>query len=340
MFTHAAIVLGVIAAVFVIASLLKLSIELSMLLAAVAGAIAHGAGIPARQLVDGAFTYFDVVLIFITATFFMTLLRETGGVDFIVRGIIRRFHNARFLSLLLLTLVMLVPGALTGSGTVTVLVVGGLAARVLAGMGIRDDKVTAIVFLTAAMSAAAPPINLWAMMAAAGSNMPYVGFLAPLGVLSVAGALFTVFFLGWKGTPIDAKRLLAELPAPEGMRWWRVALPFAVLFALIVLSRATGAREGSLPLDRFRNSLANDRSDRIYLATDAGLVSFAPARMSAVPALLHGERAVVNNPAVDPQDAGGLTDIAVRLTEDGADMPFLDLIERPRGVALFPGLGC
>ncbi len=238
MFTHAAIVLGVIAAVFVIASLLKLSIELSMLLAAVAGAIAHGAGIPARQLVDGAFTYFDVVLIFITATFFMTLLRETGGVDFIVRGIIRRFHNARFLSLLLLTLVMLVPGALTGSGTVTVLVVGGLAARVLAGMGIRDDKVTAIVFLTAAMSAAAPPINLWAMMAAAGSNMPYVGFLAPLGVLSVAGALFTVFFLGWKGTPIDAKRLLAELPAPEGMRWWRVALPFAVLFALIVLSRA------------------------------------------------------------------------------------------------------
>jgi TRAP-type C4-dicarboxylate transport system permease large subunit len=237
MYAHAALVLGVMAAVFAAATLLKVSIELSMLAAAVAGAIAHGAGIPARHLVDGAFTYFDVVLIFIAATFFMTLMREMGGVDFIVRGIIRRFHKARVLCLLFLTLVMLVPGALTGSGTVTVLVVGALAARVLQGMGIRDDRVAAMVFLTAAMSAAAPPINLWAMMAAAGSNMPYVGFLGPLGVLSIAGALFTMLYLGRKGTAVDVERVLAEVPRAEGVRAWKVALPFAVLLGLIVLSR-------------------------------------------------------------------------------------------------------
>ncbi|WP_367361669.1 hypothetical protein [Mesotoga sp.] len=57
----------------------------------------------------------------------------------------------------------------------------------------------AIIFICAAMSAAAPPVNLWAMMAAAGSNMPYVGFFIPLLVLSLAGSLFAMFFLGGKG---------------------------------------------------------------------------------------------------------------------------------------------
>ena len=160
-----------------------------------------------------------------------------GGVDYIVRGVVRRFHRSRFLSLLFLALILLVPGALTGSGTVTVLVVGALVAKVLTEMGVRKERVAAIVFLCAAMSAAAPPINLWAMMAAAGSNMPYVGFLGPLGLLSVAGALFSMFWLGWKGTPIQLEKVLREVPQAEGLRGWKVVLPFGVLLGLILLSR-------------------------------------------------------------------------------------------------------
>ncbi|GAJ15664.1 unnamed protein product, partial [marine sediment metagenome] len=76
MFTHAGMILVVIAVVFAVARWLKLTIELSMFVAAIAGALAHGAGIPVRHIVDGAFTYFDVCLIFITATFFMNLLKE------------------------------------------------------------------------------------------------------------------------------------------------------------------------------------------------------------------------------------------------------------------------
>jgi TRAP-type C4-dicarboxylate transport system permease large subunit len=238
MLSHALLVLGVMTAVFLVASLLKVSIELSMLLAAIAGGIAHGADFSARHVVDGAFTYFDVTLIFISATLFMNLLKEMGGVDYIVRGIVKRFHANRVLCLLFLTLVLLVPGAFTGSGSVTVLVVGALVSKVLAEMGIRKERATAIVFLCAAMSAAAPPVNLWAMMAAAGSNMPYVGFFGPLGLLSVAGALFSMFWLGWRGSPIDVDKVLAEVSEAEGVRLWKVALPFAFLLALIVLSRA------------------------------------------------------------------------------------------------------
>jgi TRAP-type C4-dicarboxylate transport system permease large subunit len=226
------------AVVFTIARLLKVSTELSMLAAAIGGAIAHGAWVPAREIVDGAFTYFDVTLIFITATFFMTLLKHAGGVNYIIRAIIRRFHRHRALALLFLALVMLVPGALTGAGSVTVLVMGALVATVLGYMGISKDRVAAIVFLCAAMSAAAPPINLWAMMAAAGSNMPYVGFFLPLGIIAVLGSIFSMFYLGWKGTAVELDKIMEELPEPtKGMRGWKVALPFVVLFGLILAGR-------------------------------------------------------------------------------------------------------
>jgi TRAP-type C4-dicarboxylate transport system permease large subunit len=226
------------AVVFAIARAFKITTELSMLAAAIGGAIAHGAWIPSRHIVDGAFTYFDVTLIFITATFFMNLVKHAGGANFIVRGIIRRFHKQRALTLLFLALVMLVPGALTGAGSVTVLVLGALVATVLTYMGISKDRVAAIIFLCAAMSAAAPPINLWAMMAAAGANMPYVGFFLPLGIISVLGAVFSMFYLGWKGTPVQLDKIMEELPEPTpGMRGWKVALPFVILLALILAGR-------------------------------------------------------------------------------------------------------
>jgi TRAP-type C4-dicarboxylate transport system permease large subunit len=238
MFIHAGMILVVMAVTFAVARLLKLTIELSMFVAAIAGALAHGAGIPVRDIVDGAFTYYDVCLIFITATFFMNLLKEAGGITYIIRSIITTFHQQRLICLSLLTLVLLIPGALTGSGAVTVLVAGTLVGTVLIYMGISETRVAAIIFLCAAMSAAAPPINLWAMMAAAGSNMPYVGFMRPLLIITVCGALLAMFILGWKGKAVDLKKALQELPTPpEKMNFFRVVLPFLVFFALVLAGR-------------------------------------------------------------------------------------------------------
>ena len=238
MFTHAGMILVVMAAAFAVARWLKLTIELSMFAAAIAGALAHGAGIPVRHIVDGAFTYYDVCLIFITATFFMNLLKEAGGVTYIIRSIITTFHKRRFICLLLLTLVLLVPGALTGSGAVTVLIMGTMVGSVLTYMGISETRTAAIIFLCAAMSAAAPPINLWAMMAAAGSNMPYVGFMQPLLIITVSGALLSMFILGWKGKAVDLEKALKELPKPpEKMNLLRVIIPFLVFFVLVLASR-------------------------------------------------------------------------------------------------------
>ena len=238
MFIHAGMILIVIAVAFAVSRLLKLTIELSMFVAAIAGAVAHGAGIPVRHIVDGAFTYYDVCLIFITATFFMNLLKEAGGVSYIIRSIIITFHKQRLICLLLLALVLLVPGALTGAGAVTVLIAGTLVGTVLIYMGISETRTAAIIFLCAAMSAGAPPINLWAMMAAAGSNMPYVGFMRPLLVITVSGALLSMFILGWKGKAVDLEKALQELPAPpKEMSLFKVVLPFVVFFVLVIAGR-------------------------------------------------------------------------------------------------------
>ena len=87
-------------------------------------------------------------------------------------------------------------------------------------------------------SAAAPPINLWAMMAAAGSNMPYVGFMRPLLLITVTGALLSMFILGWKGKAVDLEKALKELPVPpEKMNFIRVVIPFLVFFALVLAGR-------------------------------------------------------------------------------------------------------
>jgi len=238
MFAYAGMILGVMVVTYIVVKFLKLSTELSMLTAAIAGALAGGFGIPVRHIAEGAITYLDICLIFISATLFMNTLKESGGVAFVVRGILVRFHRQRALLLVLLTVLLLLPGALTGAGSVTVLITGGMVSVVLFYMGISKLRTAAIVFLIAGLSAAAPPVSLWAMMTAAGVNMPYVGFFWPLLIPCVICALLTIFILGWKGTQTDLEKALTELPEPpERMGWLKVILPFVVFVVLILVGR-------------------------------------------------------------------------------------------------------
>jgi hypothetical protein len=238
MTTSATIILAAMVAAYIMAKVLKISTELSIFIAALVGAVVGGAGVPARHIVEGAFTYLDICLIFITATLFMNLLKESGGIAFVVRRVLQRFHRRKFLLFAMLAILMLVPGALTGAGSVTVLIVGGMVATVLGYMGLPGPRIAAIIFIIAALSAAAPPVSLWAMLTAAGVNMPYVGFFLPLLVPCVLLALATIFILGRKARPADLDLALRELPeAPAGMNWLKVALPFLVFLTLVLAGR-------------------------------------------------------------------------------------------------------
>ena len=239
------VILAVMIAAYVLAKRRKLSVELSMFCSAVAGGLAGAllktpplADLP-RHLVEGAFTYMDVVLVFFTATLFMAIVSESGGITYAVRATLKHFGRRRLAALLILMIIVLIPGALTGAGSVSLLVVGAPVAMALDGLGVPKKKITAILFITAGLSAAAPPVNIWAMVLCAGTAIPYVGFELPLGIPVLVLGAFTVIFLGWKKEGgKDIAQALDEMPeAPKGMSWWRVALPFIVFFGLVIACR-------------------------------------------------------------------------------------------------------
>lgn len=256
MYHHAFVVIAVIIVAFIAAKKFKLNTELTMLVASIAALIAHvitpmGADVRSelpfteiiRHFVEGTFTYFDVCMTFLSATFFMTLYKEAGGIDYLVRVIVDKFYKKRIVLLLLLMIIMMIPGAVTGSGATTVLTVGGLVGAVLATMDVKEERRVALVFMLAAMSAACPPINLWAMMAAAGANMPYTGFGMPLLLLTVAGALFATFYLT-RGAKCDKEtaEVVAALPeAPAGWNLIKSLIPFIVLLIAILGARVVPA---------------------------------------------------------------------------------------------------
>lgn len=238
MTTSTQIILAVMVVTYIVAKLLKVSTELSMFAAALAGALAGGAGIPARHIVEGAFTYLDIIIIFITATLFMNILKESGGVAYVIRGILQKFHRKKSILFILITLLLLLPGALTGAGSVTVLITGGMIAIVLGYMDIPKPRAAAIIFILAGLSAAAPPVSLWAMLTAAGVNMPYVGFFLPLLLPCLLLSLLVIFILGWKGKPVNLEKALKELPeAPPQMNWIRITIPFFVFLFLVLAGR-------------------------------------------------------------------------------------------------------
>lgn len=240
-----ALIMIVMAAAYAIASWRKLSVELCMAVTALAGGLA-GTMVKsppftdlARHLVEGTFTYLDVMILFVTATIFIKIIVESGGVDYVVRSIVKAFYGARVIALLLIMIVILIPGALTGAGSVSVLTVGAPCALALDYLGISKKRVAAILFIIAGLSAAAPPVNIWAMIISAGTAIPYVGFELPLGIPVLLIGTFTILVLGWKrGEKLALEEVLRSMPeVPRGMHWWRVLIPFFILFGLVVATR-------------------------------------------------------------------------------------------------------
>ena len=238
----------VISAILVVAYALaqwrKLSIEMSLFLATLAGAVAGAifrtpplAEIP-RHLVEGSFTYLDVILVFFTATLFITIIQESGGINFAVRQTVVGFARYRFLALFLLMIIVLIPGALTGAGSVSLLVVGTPVALALKGLGVEENKIPAILFILAGLAAAAPPVNIWAMILCAGTAIPYVGFELPLGIPVLLLGTATILILGrQKGKKAELDEFLNKIELVPGMNWWRLLLPFVVFFGLVIAYR-------------------------------------------------------------------------------------------------------
>jgi GntP family gluconate:H+ symporter len=226
---------------FIIAySVLKMNNMLSMLVAAFVGALVAGQGLAIRHIVEGAFTFFDVVVVIITATLFIRVQKESGGLNTLVRDLIKTFYWSTPLLMVLLMFVIMLPGALTGSGTASIMALGGIIATVLDRIGIPKAKAVAFLALGGVLGLLAPPVNIPAMIISSGINMPYVGFMKPLFIITIPLGIICAIYLSFGNfrQKINPKAILDDLPQAH-LRLGSLGayLPLITVIGLMILQR-------------------------------------------------------------------------------------------------------
>ncbi len=220
---------------------LKLPVALGLVAASVAGALVAGTGVPIRHLVEGMFSFFDFLLIIATAMIYMKVLQHTGVMDTLGRQVTEAFYRKPSLLLMVLMLLVLFPGAITGSSTACVFTTGALVAPVMMNLGIPRVQTAAIIAIGSLLGMIAPPVCLPAMIIGEGLDMPYVGFFWPLTLLTVPLAMFFVLAMGrrYVRRDIDIAELSASMPPSLFADYgWKLYLPLGVLFALMVAPKA------------------------------------------------------------------------------------------------------
>jgi gluconate:H+ symporter, GntP family len=230
----------VLAVAFVLAAAVgKLPIGISLVVAAVAGALVAGEGVPVRHLIEGSFGYFDVIVIILTAILFMKVLQASGALDSLAAFLLRTFRKRKALLLFTSTLIVMFPGMITGSSTVAVLAAGPLVAPVLMKLGLSRLKTGALIAMAGILGMIAPPINILVMIMGGGVDMPYVGVNLPLLFLVIPPAIAIPLWIGYRDVKVmELEELQAILPRSYFQEYgWRLFLPLALVLGLMVFQR-------------------------------------------------------------------------------------------------------
>ena len=231
------ILLLMVGVFILLAVLFKLPMGVSIALSAMAGALAGGEGIALRHLIEGAFGFFDLILIIASAMLFMKVLQESGILDSLVAVILKTFYRNRVPLLLTVMLFLMFPGMITGSSLAAVLSTGPLIAPVLMKLGLPRLKTAAFVALGAILGMIAPPVNILVMIMGGGVDMPYVGLTLPLLVIVVPLAVIIALQLGLKDIKsISADEMKALLPISFSQKYGlRLYLPLLIVLALMII---------------------------------------------------------------------------------------------------------
>lgn len=223
--------------------LCKLPISLSMVAASIAGALVAGYGIPLRHLVEGMFSYVDTILVISTAMIFMKVIHESGTLDAISSLIIERFHKVPAVMLMLIMLIIMFPGMITGSSTAAVLSAGSIMAPVLMLMGVPIVETASILAMGGLLGMIAPPTNLPALIICGGIDIPYSGFGLPLVLMTFPLAFLFVLMFGYKYVKnMNYEEVQSKLNRESREKFgFRVYIPLILVVILMVLNKAVPA---------------------------------------------------------------------------------------------------
>jgi len=230
-----AMVVSFVAGCFV----LKLPVSISMVMAAVIGAVIGGYGLPIRHLVEGTFSYIDTILVIATAMIFMKVIQESGALNALSSLIIEKFHKKPSILLISIMLIIMFPGMITGSSTAAVLSAGSIMAPVLILMGIPKIETAAIIAMGGILGMIAPPVNIPAMIIGGGVDIPYVGFELPLILLTFPLAILFVLMLGYKyAKKINYEDLKGELDTELREQYgMKLYIPILVVLLLMIFTK-------------------------------------------------------------------------------------------------------
>lgn len=225
---------------------LKWPVGLSLAATSVVIAAADGHGLPLRHLVEGMFGYLDVSLVLITAMVFMKVIERNGLLDALTSDLMTKFGSSPITMLVVMTLIIMFPGMITGSCTASVLSTGVLMIPVMRKMDMPKEIAGAIVAMASVYGMIAPPVNIVIMIIGGGIDMPYIGFDLPLLITTVPLAILTTFYLGYKyARKADMSTVVAEFAnrerAPGGI------LLYLPLLSVIILMVGPKALPGLFP---------------------------------------------------------------------------------------------
>ncbi|TFH48738.1 MAG: TRAP transporter large permease subunit, partial [Bacteroidia bacterium] len=214
---------------------LKMPAGVSLMLAAIVGALVDGQGLPVRQLVEGGFGFIEAILIISTAMIFMKVMEETGALTGISIGILKLFYRQPTLLIIVITLFVMFPGMLTGLSSTCILTTGALVAPILINIGMPRLAVGALIAMAAVFGEVAPPISIPAMIIGGGVDMPYIGLGLPLLLASFPSALITALYFRFRFlTHYDAAKV-KEYLEKSGHEKYSLKLYIPITFVILYM---------------------------------------------------------------------------------------------------------
>lgn len=229
----------------VLAALAKLPVSLSLVASSIVLSIAAGKGIPLGMLVEGSFGYLDVGLVLVAAMIFMKAIEANGLLKGLTHSIVVSFGRSPLLLLVALCVIVMFPGAITGSCTASVLGTGALVAPVLVEMGLPLAVAGAFISCAAVYGMIAPPVNVLVMIIGGGIDLPYIGFDLILLLIALPLAIGTCLALGLKYVDRTRLKAVVESHRSQGTKTGFVA--YAPLIVLVILMIGPKAFPGAFP---------------------------------------------------------------------------------------------
>lgn len=216
----------------------NIPIAINLFVSVGVSAVVTGFGIPFRHLFEGPVWYIYINLVIFCGMIFLTCMKQAGNLDCIAYDILVNFRTRPTILFCLVTLLLFFPGMVTGVGTAAVLSTGLVSIVILRVCKIPNLKIAAIVAMVTSIGAAAPPVNLPAIIIASGINMPYEGFTNILLALTVPTGLFTIFYLGYKDYKVPTLEEVEQaLPKPYRKNFIAPYIPLLVVITIMSLIR-------------------------------------------------------------------------------------------------------